>query len=164
MSVPLRSIVNLAVGALVAGTLLVGGLWLRDRTHRWERPRWPCESFVPLRAGAGAEVRGRPIRLVAVNPRCPRCVAALRRLHTFGPPSARQGSLVALIVDTPVRPGRDALRALPPLPVWWDRDGVWRRRWGHRLYGELIEFEATGGFLRTRAADEFLRGARVPAP
>ena len=154
MSVALRSVMNLVAAGLAAALLLMGTVWLRDRTRRWEEPRWPIASIVPLRArpaGTG------PIRLVAINLRCARCVASLRRCCERG--LAADGALGALIVDAPVRPRPETLKALPPLPVWWDRDGVWRRRWGHRLYGEVIEFDATGRFAGTRSSADL---GRVP--
>ena len=40
MSAPLRITTNLATTAALATLLLLGGMWLRDRTHRWEQPRW----------------------------------------------------------------------------------------------------------------------------
>ena len=75
----------------------------------------------------------------------------LRRLHAEWAAARAPERLIALIVDARRRPGADLLRAIPRLPVWWDRDGVWRRRWGHRLYGELIEFDPAGRYLRTVA-------------
>ena len=164
MSVRLRTAMNLASALALAGALLLGALWLGDRARRWERPRWTSDLFVPLRAGR-SEDRGDQARwAVAVNPRCPHCMTTMWRLHASWARFGRRQELVALIVDTPARPDAHTLRAIPPVPVWWDRNGVWRRRWGHRLYGELIQFDASGCFVRTLAAEEVLRRMRLPDP
>ncbi len=164
MSAPLRIAMNLAAAAALAAALLLGALWLGDRAHRWERPRWEGGSFVPLRAGPRVVGEAQPLWVVPVNPRCRHCLTTLRRLHVAWARQARPEELIALIVDTRARPPAALLRAVPPVPVWWDRRGIWRRRWGHRLYGELIQFDATGRFVRTAAAGEVLRSARRPAP
>ena len=151
MSHPLRVVVDLAIGALLAVTALVGVLWVHDRTHRWESPRWPSESFVPVGITSHPGAQGTAVCLVAINPQCSRCLTTLWRLHSLWPSHSSGRSLVALIVDTPTRPGAAVLRRLPPVPVWWDRQDVWRRRWGHRLYGEVIEFNAAGRLAGARS-------------
>lgn len=153
MSARRGRVIPLLATAWIAATLLLGALWFADRAHRWERPRWHS-SFVALRGGAGPAANGEGFVMVPVNPRCPRCIVTLRRLHAAWPARAQDRPLVALIVDAPARPGAWLLRALPPVPVWWDRDGVWRRRWGHRLYGELLVFDAAGEFVRAQAAHD----------
>ncbi len=164
MSLQLRTTVNGVAGALLAGALILGGLWLGDRARRWEEPRWIAGTFIPLRAEQRPGPDGRATWMVVINPRCSRCVTTLRLLHARWARSSRHEGLAALIVDTTVRPDTEALRTLPPMPVWWDRDGIWRRRWGHRLYGELIGFDAAGGYLRTVSGEEALRLARRLAP
>ena len=94
--------------------------------------------------------------MVAVNLRCTRCLATLGRIAAEWDELHDTARLAVLIVDAPVRPGPEAVRRLPLMPVWWDRDGVWRRRWGHRLYGELIRFDAAGRHLGTLAAEDAL--------
>jgi hypothetical protein len=163
MSAPLRIAANGAAGALCVAVLALCGLWLADRGRRWEEPRWSGARFVALREGPDAGPGGRTTWLAIVNPRCARCVSTLRALHACWARARPDEGLVALIVDSPARPGAATLRALPPVPVWWDRDHVWRRRWGHRLYGELIGFDAAGRHLRTVAGEEALRLARRPA-
>ena len=91
-------------------------------------------------------------------------MTTLWQLHAAWARHGWREELIALIVDTPARPDARALRAIPPVPVWWDRGGVWRRRWGHRLYGELIQFDASGCFVQTLAAEEVLRRARLSDP
>ena len=164
MSLPLRTAVNGAATALLAGALLLGWVWLGDRGRRWEEPRWNSGSFVPLRMAQGPGRVGRATWVVVVNPRCSRCVATVRVLQARWSRASRPEDLAALIVDTPLRPGADAMRAIPLLPLWWDRNGVWRRRWGHRIYGELIQFDAAGRHLRTIAGDDALRLLRLPLP
>lgn len=163
MRAPLRLTVDIIAAAGVIAVALLGAWWASDRVQRWERPRWSRESFEPLRVTPPV---GRPssgLRVVATNPRCSRCITTVWRLYDA---RARQGwpeELVVLIVDTPARPDPRALRRLPPIPVWWDRENRWRRRWGHRLYGELLQFDATGRYLRTIVADALprLRGPRA---
>jgi hypothetical protein len=132
-------IIPLLAAAWIAGTLAIGVLWFADRARPWEEPRWPDPSFVALR---GAPAQG-PIRVIAVNPSCRRCLASLR-IH------AGADDRVALIVDTPRRPGPEILRAIPAAAVWWDRSGVWRARWGHRVYGEILDFDAAGRLVSAR--------------
>ena len=162
MSARLRNATNIAAAVAVMAALALGALWLRDRTRRWEEPRWGSRSFVLVRGGAPAP--GGPTRMATwvapVNPRCPHCVTTLRRLHDTWSTRGAAAGLIALIVDTAARPHPSALRAIPPVPVWWDRHGIWRRRWGHRLYGELIEFDGSGRFVRTATAHEVLRDLR----
>jgi hypothetical protein len=153
-----RWVANGLAGGLCLAALVLGALWVADRGRRWEAPRWGAERFVALRPGPEPRTTGRPMWVVVVNPRCARCLVTLRALH-----ARRAQGLAALIVDTPARPDAATLRALPPVPVWWDRDRVWRDRWGHRLYGELIGFDATGRHQRTVSGEDALRGAGLPS-
>ena len=164
MSAALRVVVNAGAGAVLVGTLALGAAWFRDRSRHWEAPRWPSAGFVAVRREGTGAVAGGGTWVAVVNPRCARCVATLRGLHDRWRRAARGERLVVLIVDAPGRPVADLLRGIPPLPVWWDRDGLWRRRWGHRLYGELIEFDAAGRWVRTIAGERAFRGARPPVP
>lgn len=154
MSAPLRATTNLAAAMVTIAVLLLGGWWLADRAHQWERPEWRHRTFVRLRGEAHTVPTGAPTWVVAVNLRCPDCLGTLTRLHADWERRGRQQHLVSLIVDTPSRPGAEALRALPTSQVWWDRNGIWRRRWGHRLYGELMQFDESGRLMRTLQADE----------
>ena len=139
------------MGLALAAGLALAWAWHRDRAHPWEKPSWGEDRFVRLSVGQRAD-SGRPATwMMPVNPRCPHCLATLRYLYEEWLKHARSVRLVALIVDAPARPGMTVMRAMPPLAVWWDRDGVWRKRWGHRLYGELIEFDPAGRYLRTIA-------------
>jgi len=155
---------DFAAGAALIAVVLLGAWWASDRTRRWERPRWSGESFDLLRAMPGVEPRGEARWVIAVNPRCPSCLRALWRLHATWARHSEREELVALIVDTPARPDPRALRRLPPISVWWDRENRWRRRWGHRLYGELLQFDVSGRHLRTITANEAPRitGPRAP--
>lgn len=150
MSARPRVATNLAAVGLAVGVLALGAWWWADRAHRWERPAWRHRSFVPLRGEAGASP-GTTTWVMAVNPRCPHCLTALVRLHAAWRTRAPEEKLVSLIVDTPVRPEPRTLRAVPTEQIWWDRDGIWRRRWGHRLYGELMRFDAAGRWVATHA-------------
>lgn len=164
MTTRLRTTMNLAAGVMALGALLLGGSWLADRAHRWEKPEWRHRSFVLLRGATGGARAGVATWLVAVNPRCPHCVAALPALRAAWDRNGWRDDLAALIVDTPHRPEAEALRRIPTDQVWWDRNGVWRRRWGHRLYGELIQFDGSGRFVRTALAADILRHGWLPQP
>jgi hypothetical protein len=164
MSRPSRVALSALMGVALAGALALGWAWHRDRTRHWEEPAWAEDRFVRLSVGQRADP-GRPATwMMPVNPRCPHCLATLRLLHAEWLKHVRSVRLVALIVDAPARPGAEALRAMPRLPVWWDRDGVWRKRWGHRLYGELIEFDPAGRYLRTIVARDALPLLMLAAP
>jgi len=159
MSVRLHRTIDVAAVAALVSALLLGAFWLRDRMQRWEEPRWENGSFALLRAEAprpGGRVSF-GTWVAPVNPRCEHCLSMLRRMQAACAARASRHRLVALIVDTPARPPAAALRLIPPMAVWWDRGGIWRRRWGHRLYGELIEFDAAGRYVRTAAVSEFLK-------
>lgn len=160
----LRTTVNLVACAMTIGAIALGASWLTDRTRRWERPEWRHPSFVRMRGGSETTQVPGALWVVAVNPRCPHCMATLTRLRETWDRNAWRDDLAALIVDTPRRPDSQALRCIPTDQVWWDRDGVWRLRWGHRLYGELIQFDASGRFVRTALATDILRCARLPEP
>ena len=148
---------DLAASATLTAVVLLGGWWVSDRARRWERPRWSSESFDLLRAMPRVEPRGEAQWVVVVNPRCPSCLSSLWRLHATWTRHTTREELVALIVDTPVRPDPRTLHGLPPIPVWWDRENRWRRRWGHRLYGELLQFDGSGRYLRTITAQDARR-------
>jgi hypothetical protein len=163
MSAPLRIAMNAVAGALVVAALALGGLWHADRGRRWEEPRWTAGRFVALRPALDREPGKRSLWLLVVNPRCDRCVTTLRRVQARWARARPDERLAVLIVDSPARPGAAILRGLPPVPVWWDRDHVWRKRWGHRLYGELIGFDAAGRHLGTVAGEHALRLAGPPA-
>jgi len=132
------------VGAALAA---LGWLWHLDRTRVWQTPGLGAPLALVCAATADSSAG---TWLVAVNPDCPHCLQALARLAARPRRGLRVG---ALIVDTPRRPGAATLAALGAAPVWWDARGDWRRRWGHRIYGEVLCFDPRGRYLRTRFAD-----------
>jgi hypothetical protein len=164
MSRPLRIGLTALLVLACAGTLALGWAWHRDRTRHWEEPTLSDGTFTRLEAGQRTDSGGRATWMVPVNPRCPRCLFTLRRLRAEWVRRGCPERLIVLIVDARRNPGADLLRTIPDLPVWWDRDGVWRRRWGHRLYGELIEFDAAGRYLRTFPARDALPRLTSTAP
>jgi hypothetical protein len=130
----------LVVGALAA----LGWLWHVDRARVWETPSLG-PPLVLLRA-----TPGRPDAitwLVAVNPECSHCRKVLAQLAGRPMTGVRVG---ALIVDTSRQPAPSTLSGLPGGPIWWDARNDWRRRWGHRTYGEVIRFDSRGRYLSTR--------------
>ncbi len=127
-----------------AGLVALGWLWHLDRTRVWEMPRLG-PPLVLLRAVSPASAA--TTWLVAVNPDCPHCLDVLARLAARPATGVRVG---ALIVDSPRRPSTSTLDALPGAPIWWDATNEWRRRWGHRVYGEVMRFDPRGRYLSTR--------------
>jgi hypothetical protein len=136
-------------GWTLAGLAFValGWLWRSDRARAWQTPGLGA-PLVLLRAATADSSAG--TWLVVVNPDCPHCLEALARLEA----RARRGLRVGvLVVDTPRRPSDARLAALRAAPLWWDERGDWRRRWGHRVYGEVLSFDPAGRFLDTRLAE-----------
>ncbi len=131
-------------GMVVAALGALGWLWRSDRARVWESPRLG-PPLVILRAAASSARA--TTWLVAVNPDCPHCRDVLTRLSADSTASVHVG---ALIVDTPRRPAPATVAALPGSPIWWDARNDWRRRWGHRVYGEVMRFDARGRYLSAR--------------
>jgi hypothetical protein len=133
----------------VLAFLALGTVWLRDRTRSREVPRWEATLFVSIVAESLAAEA--PVCLVAVHPHCPHCVAALKRLTERArlEPGLPAGRIVALVVDTPARPAPSLASTLGVSDLRWDRAGIWRNRWGRRVYGEVLLFDARGRYLRS---------------
>jgi hypothetical protein len=141
-------LVGLMISTLTTTLFLVlGGCWVADRTHHWETPRLDPGRFSRV-SDTGADGAANGWVMMPVNLRCPHCLASLRALQR----SRRSGNepgLVVLIVDQDREPSSKSVAALRAEAVWWDRSGVWRKRWGHRLYGERLCFDAQGRYLET---------------
>ncbi len=145
---PLRRLARWAGWGLAATALAaLGWLWHQDRTRVWQTPGLGA-PLVLVSASTADSSAG--TWLVAVNPDCAGCRRTLARLTARPPRGLRVG---ALVVDTPRRPAAATLAALGAAPLWWDARGEWRRRWGHRVYGEVLCFDAAGRYVRTRLAD-----------
>jgi hypothetical protein len=143
-----RRLAGWVVGALAGVALAaLGWLWHLDRTRVWQTPALGAPLVLVCAATADSSAG---TWLVAVNPDCPRCLQALARLTARPSRGLRVG---ALIVDTPRRPGVATLARLRAAPLWWDARGDWRRRWGHRVYGEVLRFDPRGRYVSTRLAD-----------
>ena len=140
------------VGWALAGVALVslGALWRYDRLRTWESPRWDDARLAVLR---GASRGGGAVETwaVAVNPDCARCRASLARALAICGPAHAPVRIAALVVDTAQRPAAATLATLRAGELRWDSTGTWRHRWGHRVYGELLCFDRSGGFVRTLA-------------
>uniref|UniRef100_A0A832MLK1 Redoxin domain-containing protein n=1 Tax=Eiseniibacteriota bacterium TaxID=2212470 RepID=A0A832MLK1_UNCEI len=164
-------VTRLGWGLAAVSLAALGVVWGLDRTRVREAPRWDPARFVALAGGApapgagvseGAEtagsipaVRAGPaspaeVWAVAVNPECPSCLASLRAARAVRDRERSPLAVVALVVDTPQRPAPQVARALAAAAdgVWWDRENRWRRRWGHRVYGEVLCFGPDGALLR----------------
>jgi hypothetical protein len=138
------------------GLAMLGAAWSRERSQRWDEPRWDPRQMVPVRASFARE-RAREIWVVPVNPRCPHCAG-----HLIAAATARGLEhgvrLEVLIVDTPKPPAAETLVRMEADGWWWDARETWRRRWGHRVYGERIVFDGSGRYRRTEPP------AGAPAP
>jgi hypothetical protein len=155
---PAWAVAVLAVAAV--GGVAILGLWAWDSNHGWERPRWSERRFdrIALRSPDWGEPGERWV--VAVFPQCPHCRASLADLALVRARMTHPPRLAALIVDTSARPDPGALAEADVDAVFWDRAQVWRRRWGHRAYGEVLRFDASGRYRGTRTASEI--EAEVP--
>lgn len=128
----------------------LGVAWWRERAQRYETPRWQATRFEALTAaepGSNAE-----LWVVAVNLDCPHCQQHLRSLAARTAARARPPRLAALIVDSPTVPRAYHLGVALPGGLWWDRDQVWRRAWGRRVYGETFRFDVSGSLLSSTPA------------
>jgi hypothetical protein len=135
-------------GSLVAAALAaLGWLWHLDRARIWQTPRLGAPLVLMCAATADSSAG---TWLVAVNPDCAHCLQTLARLVARPRRGLRVG---ALIVDTPRRPAAATVAPLRATPLWWDERGDWRRRWGHRVYGEVLCFDPRGRYVSTRFAD-----------
>lgn len=135
--------------ALAMGFVFLGTVWMVDRGRRWESPRLSRGSFETLQ-GPSAQARGsRGILLVPLNLGCEHCLASWRRLMASCPGEPGCEDRVALLVDVDRRPLPSQLEGLGARAVWWDRRGLWRGRWGHRIYGERMRFDGSGSYLGT---------------
>lgn len=143
----------------LAGLALLAGGWLVDRSRPWEIPRWRPARFVLVRGRTDPAYHGERW-VVAIQPDCPHCMAEAPLLADSG---RRLGVRVAaLVVDSRRAPDLARLEALRVDELWWDAEDVWRRQWGHRLYGELMRFDSAGRLLE--GADPSPRDPRGDAP
>jgi hypothetical protein len=154
------------IGVCVAVLIALGALWWRDRTRVWETPVWNDATFTRIdravRESAAALDPERETWVVAVNPDCGHCDQSLRNA---GLVAARRGDvarLEALIVDRKSRPSPSVFGNGRLDAVWWDERQVWRGRWGHRVYGEVLRFDAGGRCLGTWPPEQVERD--VPDP
>ena len=140
-----------ATGILLATALVplvaLGTLWWRDRSAPREEPRWGRPGLIQVFPSAGTKPAARSRSVVPVNPACPHCggyvAAAAKRV---GPDEV----LAILMVDT--RRPQDGHPAPAGVDeIWWDRDMIWRNRWGHRVYGEMLRFDAQGRYRGSEA-------------
>ena len=142
----------------LAALLALGALWRHDRQRTWDLPRWNANDFVLIEERerrSGAETW-----MVAIHPACPHCQVSLREALSRRERDRSPIAVEALVVDQPERPAAATVAGLPCDRVWWDARGLWRRRWGHRVYGEVMCFGA-GGALR-RCLSPLIEAAAAP--
>ncbi len=149
MSRPLDGLVRAAGwigwGLVAASLVALAWLWTADRHRAWPAPRWEAAAFTALRSPAGPPDT-LETWMVVVQPLCAHCAASLRATLQRRARTAPRPHVAVLLVDTPEPLARRALAALPPgvERVAWDTRNVWRGRWGHRAYGEVLRFGADG--------------------
>jgi hypothetical protein len=143
LSVTINRIALALTGLLLA---LLAAWWAYDRMRHWETPRWDESRFVETAPPARSGVR---TWMVVVNPDCLHCRARLAELMRRPRDPARDPALGELLVDVPRRPARPDDAERIDGGVWWDSLGVWRRHWGHRVYGEVLVFGPGGALERT---------------
>ncbi len=136
-------------GIMAGVFVLLGVLWAADRTRRWETPRIEPALFSVVQDDRRTDAESRGLRLVPVNLQCPHCMRSLRALRASCGGRNGCADLVVLLVDLGMRPPVALVDSLRVARVWWDRRGVWRHRWGHRIYGEVVRFDASGRYLGT---------------
>jgi hypothetical protein len=158
----MKWIASATLGVVVLATLALGLFWRADRTRHWDPPIWSDRSFVRLRGDPGD---GEPVQWVmAVHLGCPHCMATLRATQAAWDERGWRPGLIVLLVDTPRGVSPAQLQSVPATRVWWDARGIWRRRWGHRIYGEILHFDRSGRHLRTLTAENILERSRLPDP
>lgn len=116
-------------------------------------PVWDPHRFAALSGGdSSGRASSASLWLVAVNPGCPHCLAALADLAARQRAQHPPHRLAALLVDVRERPNADSL-ALPVQAVWWDSAEVWRREWHRHAYGEVMMFDSSGTLEGVRAPE-----------
>jgi len=134
--------------ATLALFVLLGVAWSWDRSRRWADPRLDTAGFVTIR-GEGSPAGERGTWLMAIHPGCPSCMARAREMSASLPQEAHAPRPVFLIVDRRRPPSTADLAELEAETIWWDARDVWRHRWGHRVYGEILRFDSGGRYLGT---------------
>ncbi len=143
---------RIACGILLGSFLLLGIGWTLDRSRPWEVPDLDRAAFVALRGEPGS--MGRETWVMAINLGCPSCLARARRLTDPRWPARTAPRRVLLVVDQRRPPQPVAWSELRADAVWWDAAGTWRRRWGHRIYGEVLRFDRHGRYLGTTPPED----------
>ena len=150
----------IVAGCALGGLAALGAAWHLDRARGWETPRWDPARLVLIRDGrahGGSEGRALgpdPLAagerwVVAIQPCCPHCRESLSRLVAARARHEDPVEIEALIVDTSRRPRATILGDTGVDRVWWDERNTWRRRWGHRVYGEILVFDPSGNCVRS---------------
>ena len=142
-----RGLNRIALALAVAVFASLGAWWWHDRTRGYETPRWDPARFVRI-APPVAVAADQPRWIVAVNPACPHCGARLAQLSRRRAAQAHGATLGVLYVDCPRLPGAPDSTLRLDAGAWWDSAGTWRSAWGHRAYGETLEFDARGALQR----------------
>jgi hypothetical protein len=152
--------------AILFGVLGVGALawiWHTDRARAWENPFWDPAQFRLVRGDVSRAPADSVLWLVPVNPVCRHCQTALANAAIVRWKHSPPVRLEALLVDTPRRHTQRGKYEGLADRVWWDARGIWRRRWGHRVYGEVLVFEASGRLVRTLPAGSDLEATLMAA-
>lgn len=140
----------IALGFLAALCAALGTWWWSDRGRNYERPRWDLAAFERIGTRLAEATPDRETWVVVVNPACPHCMTTLAEIADTLGATPVAPHLFALIVDATSRPDDRAVTHPRLDGVYWDRRQVWRSRWGHRMYGELMRFDAAGEWIAGR--------------
>ncbi len=105
----------------------------------------------PQRLCTAAERRGAATDtaetwVVAFHPLCRHCAESLERTTRRAAAEPGRPHVVLLVIDAGRVLAESAASRHATLPVWWDARQVWRRRWGHRVYGEVLRFGPDGAY------------------
>jgi hypothetical protein len=133
---------TLAALSLVA----LAAAWWVDRHRVWEEPRWMRERFVVIADRPRAPGDTAETWAIAFNPSCSHCLESLARASRLRVTANPVPRLALLVIDAPRDRVRMPVASEAIDQIWWDVHGVWRRRWGHRVYGEVLRFDAAGRY------------------
>jgi len=147
----LRRGLLVGLGLPASAFLALGVVWATTRLQPHPLPRWDERGFVPLRSAPGGPEMWFERWVVAVHPGCPHCRSSLGHLAHARDRMAARVRIAALVVDAPAAPPDSAVAHWPADEVLWDVAGRWRASWGHRIYGEVLCFDATNQLIRQLA-------------
>jgi hypothetical protein len=146
-------------GLLIAVLAATAVFWQHDRARAWPAPRWDPRWFVRLDptaralAPVAAAADSGESWVVAFQPLCSHCAESLDRAERRAAVGASHPRIIVLAIDCSRALAADLARRHPGHALFWDARQVWRERWGHRLYGEVLRFGGDGSYRGLVAAE-----------